>query len=80
VTEIYAAGEPKLAGVEARALAEAIRDHGHREVHFVAETDEIVPALRKLVRPDDLLLFMGAGDIGRLAARFLTNAEGGSDD
>jgi UDP-N-acetylmuramate--alanine ligase len=80
VTEIYAAGEPKLAGVEARGLAEAIRDHGHREVHFVAEAAEIVPALRKLVRPDDVVLFMGAGDIGRLAARFLSNAEGGSDD
>ncbi len=80
VTEIYAAGEPKLAGVEAHGLAEAIRDHGHREVHFVAETAEIVPTLRKLVRPDDLVLFMGAGDIGRLAARFFSDTEGGSDD
>ena len=80
LTEIYPAGETNLSGVEARSLVEAIRDRGHREVHWVAEMEEIIPTLRKLVRTGDALLFMGAGDIGRLAARFIREPEGGSDD
>ena len=80
VTEIYAAGESKLHGVEARDLVEAIRGHGHREVHWVAEAGEVVAKLRQLVRAGDALIFMGAGDIGQLAARFLEENEGGCDD
>ncbi|MCH6561075.1 MAG: UDP-N-acetylmuramate--L-alanine ligase [Deltaproteobacteria bacterium] len=80
VTEIYAAGESKLHGVEARDLVEAIRGHGHREVHWVAEAGEVVSKLRQLVRAGDALIFMGAGDIGQLAARFLEENEGGCDD
>ncbi len=80
VTEIYAAGEPKLEGVDARGLVEAIRERGHREVHWVAEPEKIVPKLRELVRTGDILIFMGAGDIGQLAARFLEENEGGCDD
>ncbi len=80
MTEIYAAGESKIHGVEARALAEAIRERGHREVHWVAEAGEIVPKLRELVRAGDALIFMGAGDIGRFAASFLEESEGGCGD
>jgi UDP-N-acetylmuramate--alanine ligase len=77
VTEIYAAGESKLPGVEARLLAEAIRHHGHREVYFVPELPDVLPRLRELTQPGDLLLIIGAGDINRLAAGFL---EQGGDD
>ncbi len=45
LTEIYAAGEQKIPGVEAAALAEAIRAHGHRDVRFLGELDAIAPAL-----------------------------------
>jgi len=80
VTEIYPAGEPKLPGVEARSLVRAIRERGHREVHWAAEESEIVPMLRRLVRAGDVLLIMGAGDIGRVAVNFLDDAEGGAND
>lgn len=80
MTEVYPAGEPELAGAQARSLAEAIRDHGHREVHWVPETAEVIPTLRRLARAGDLVLFMGAGDIGRLPARYLEDTEGGSGD
>ena len=77
LTEIYAAGEPKLAGVTGEVLAEAVRACGHRAVEFVPEKSAIVPRLRELVRPGDLVFFMGAGDIGRLAKEFLAS-DGGS--
>ncbi len=36
VTEVYAAGEDKIPGVDGGSLADRIRAHGHRDVHFVA--------------------------------------------
>jgi UDP-N-acetylmuramate--alanine ligase len=74
LTDIYAAGEPKIAGIDSATLADAIRDSGHRDVHLVSEREQIVPRLRELANPGDLVVFMGAGDIGRLADAYL---EGG---
>jgi UDP-N-acetylmuramate--alanine ligase len=79
LTEIYAAGEEKLAGVTAAALAEAVRACGHRAVEHVAEKSALVARLREVCRPGDVLIFMGAGDIGRLANDFLADGvTGGS--
>ena len=78
LTEIYAAGEEKLPGVTAAAVAEAVRACGHRAVEFVSEKSQIVPRLRELTRPGDLVFFMGAGDIGKLAREFLRPDGGGS--
>jgi UDP-N-acetylmuramate--alanine ligase len=71
LTEVYAAGEDKLAGASGADLAAAVRECGHRAVDFVAERAAIVPRLRELARPGDVLIFLGAGDIGRLAREYL---------
>jgi UDP-N-acetylmuramate--alanine ligase len=71
LTEVYAAGEDKLPGVSGASLAAAVRDCGHRAVDFVAERAAIVPRLRELARPGDVVIFLGAGDIGRLAREYL---------
>jgi UDP-N-acetylmuramate--alanine ligase len=71
VTEIYAAGEPKLPGVEARALAEAIAARGHRAVRFVPDLERIPEALVPELRDGDLVLTLGAGSVGRLGPRLL---------
>ncbi len=79
LTDIYAAGEEKLAGVSSAALAEAVRACGHRAVEYVGEKPALVTRLRALARPGDLVFFMGAGDIGRLASEFLA-PNGGSPE
>src|SRR5262245_53348879 len=61
LTEIYAAGEDKLPGIEASRLAEAIRAHGHRAVHFERDLDSALERLLELVRPGDLVVTLGAG-------------------
>ncbi len=71
LTEIYSAGEAKRPDVSSELLAEAARNCGHRQVHFVPERSELIQTLRALVRAGDVLLFMGAGDIGREAQAFL---------
>jgi len=66
LTDIYAAGEAALAGIDSDALARAIAQRSDTAILRVATIDEVVPALSELVQADDLLLLMGAGDVGRL--------------
>ena len=75
ITEIYAASEPKLPGVEAAGLAEAIRQRGHRDVRFIGELDAIAPALAPVLRDGDLVLTLGAGSITRLGPQLLAALE-----
>jgi UDP-N-acetylmuramate--alanine ligase len=71
LTEIYAAGEDKLPGVEAALLGDAIRDHGHRAVHFERDLDAALERLLEIVRPGDLVVTLGAGSITNLGARLV---------
>ncbi|MCB1845023.1 MAG: UDP-N-acetylmuramate--L-alanine ligase, partial [Halioglobus sp.] len=67
--EVYAAGEDPIAGADSRAIARAIRGRGGVEPVFVESFDEAVSLLRGLLADKDLVLTMGAGDVGGFAAR-----------
>jgi UDP-N-acetylmuramate--alanine ligase len=71
VTEIYAAGEDKIPGVEVAPLVEAIRAHGHRDASFVPDLDELAAQLARQLKPGDLVITLGAGTISGLGARLL---------
>jgi UDP-N-acetylmuramate--alanine ligase len=71
LTEIYAAGEPKLPGVEASVLADAIRARGHKDVRFVPDLERVPAALLPELRSGDLVLTLGAGSVSRLGPRLL---------
>ena len=66
--EVYAAGEAPIAGANGRALARAIRSRGAVEPVFVESLDDVQAILPDLLEDGDLVLTMGAGDIGAYAA------------
>lgn len=66
--EVYAAGETPIAGADGRAIARAVRGRGGVEPVFVESLDQLPGALQGLLAEGDLLLTMGAGDIGAFAA------------
>jgi UDP-N-acetylmuramate--alanine ligase len=68
VAPVYAAGEQPIEGVDAEALAEGIRAHGHRMVQTVSGPDDLANVLRDLAADGDLVICMGAGDITKWAA------------
>ena len=68
LTEVYAAGENQIAGADGRSIARAVRSRGAVEPVFVESLEDLVPALGSLLEDGDLLLTMGAGDIGSFAA------------
>jgi UDP-N-acetylmuramate--alanine ligase len=77
LTDIYGAGEDRIEGVETVGLYEGIRGHGHRDVTYIPEQKRIVEHLLKIVREEDLVITLGAGDIWQVADELLVRL--GSD-
>jgi UDP-N-acetylmuramate--alanine ligase len=71
LTEIYAAGEDKIAGIDAAALAGAARAAGHRDVRLIGELEEIPSALAPTLREGDLVITLGAGNVVAVGPRLL---------
>jgi UDP-N-acetylmuramate--alanine ligase len=63
--DIYAAGEPPIAGITGQALAEAIRAAGHKNVVFHSSMQEGIEELLRAARPGDAILTIGAGNVSR---------------
>jgi UDP-N-acetylmuramate--alanine ligase len=80
VMDIYPAGEAPIPGVHARDLAEGIAAHGHREVRYVdGDRQGILDYLCESTRSGDLVLTLGAGDVGQLGAELLARLGEGSE-
>jgi UDP-N-acetylmuramate--alanine ligase len=71
VTEIYGAGEDKIVGVESAPLVDAIRSHGHRQAHHVADLDDLLARVLRDAQPGDLVITLGAGNINTLGERII---------
>jgi UDP-N-acetylmuramate--alanine ligase len=67
VSEVYAAGERPISGADGRALCRAIRARGRVDPVFIEDIRQLPDALASLVAPDDVVVTLGAGDIGRAA-------------
>ncbi|TYT23006.1 UDP-N-acetylmuramate--L-alanine ligase [Luteimonas viscosa] len=67
LTEVYPAGEAPIAGADAKALARAIRARGRIDPVVVNGAQELAGVLPDVLQDGDLLLMMGAGDIGHAA-------------
>jgi UDP-N-acetylmuramate--alanine ligase len=78
VTEVYAAGEAPIAGADGRAICRAVRTRGRTEPVFVERVENLAEALRAVLHDGDVVLTMGAGNIGtaaqELRSRFAAGA------
>jgi UDP-N-acetylmuramate--alanine ligase len=71
ITTLYGAGEEPIPGVDSRSLYQGIRDHGHRAVHFCPSKEDSIALLLNEMRPGDLVLTLGAGDIHLIGTELL---------
>ena len=74
--EIYAAGEEPIDGADGRALARGIRVRGKVEPLFLKSAQEIPAALDAVLLDGDLVLTLGAGDIGGVPAALMQYFKG----
>ena len=71
LTEVYAAGEAPIAAADGRALARAVRARGRVEPVFVGSSGLLLEVLSDVLKDGDLLVMLGAGDIGQRAQDLL---------
>jgi UDP-N-acetylmuramate--alanine ligase len=71
VLDIYAASEAPIEGVTGLALAQRIRDFGHRCVEYTGTIEQSVQAVVEQVRDQDLVLTLGAGSVWQVGERVL---------
>lgn len=72
LTEIYPAGEKPIPGVEAKSLAESIRQQGHKAVQFLPDRTAIASYLASLVQAGDVVLTLGAGNVWQVGEELLS--------
>ena len=69
LAEVYAAGEAPIVAADGRALARALRVAGRVDPLFVDAIDAMPAAIAAQARDGDVVIVMGAGSIGSVAAR-----------
>jgi len=69
VLEVYAAGEEPVPGADSRTLCRAVRARGKVDPIFVGDPADLAQTLGAVLQDGDVLLTMGAGDIGGIAQR-----------
>jgi len=66
VTDIYPAGEERIEGIHGECLVEKIQAEGHPNVAYQPKTQKLAQQVGAVLKPGDILLTLGAGDIGRV--------------
>jgi UDP-N-acetylmuramate--alanine ligase len=69
LTEVYAAGEEPIQGASGRDLSRAVRVRGQVDPIFIEPVKELPGLLRGLLKDGDIVLTIGAGSIGAVAAK-----------
>lgn len=76
VTDVYPARETPIEGVSGELIADAAREYGHRDVHYLADKKDIPKFLETHVHDGDLVITLGAGDIHTFGKTFYHNGNG----
>ena len=66
MTDIYAAGEKEIEGIDSEGLCDGIRDSGHKDVIYIPARQAVVEHLLKTLQSRDMVITMGAGDIWKV--------------
>lgn len=74
--EVYPAGEAPIPGADSRSLCRSIRQRGTLEPVYAMNVEAAPALLRQLVRPGDIVLTQGAGNVGNLAKKLAEEGVG----
>ena len=72
VMDIFPAGEAPIENVHARDLVEGVHECGHKSAEYVEHRNGVNERLSHLLKPGDVLMTLGAGDVWKLGRDFLT--------
>jgi UDP-N-acetylmuramate--alanine ligase len=66
--DVYSAGEEPIAGADSRHLSRSIRTRGQIDPIFIEGIDGVPALIKDIVKPGDIVITQGAGNVGSLAA------------
>ncbi|MEO5718797.1 MAG: UDP-N-acetylmuramate--L-alanine ligase [Chthoniobacterales bacterium] len=69
ITDVYAASEAPLPGISGQTIADAISQHGHRNVSYQPRLDRLHGDLGRMLLEGDLILSLGAGNVHEQLAK-----------
>jgi UDP-N-acetylmuramate--alanine ligase len=75
ITDIYPSREAPIEGVTGKLIADAAKEYGHRQVHYVEDKKALPIRLNELAAPGDVIITMGAGDIYKYGQKFVAMLE-----
>ena len=70
-TDVYPAREERIDGVDGKMITDITQKFGHKNVHYVADKNDISEYLLNIVEDDDIVITMGAGDIWKYGEKFV---------
>ncbi|MGI6555556.1 MAG: UDP-N-acetylmuramate--L-alanine ligase [Bacillota bacterium] len=76
VNDIYSAGENPIAGVDAFNLVEEIKKNSNSNAMLIPHRADTIGFLKKTVKPGDMVLALGAGDVWKVGTGLLEALEG----
>lgn len=71
--EVYSAGEDPIPGADSRSLSRSIRQRGAVDPVFVDDVQKIPKILKDVLKPGDVLITQGAGNVGTISSRLATS-------
>ena len=74
VTEIFAAGESPIEGLDGSRVAAALGRHGHTSVSFEPDLAAVPDRLRESIRPGDVVVTLGAGSVWTVGEELIRSA------
>ncbi|MBV9999068.1 MAG: UDP-N-acetylmuramate--L-alanine ligase [Verrucomicrobia bacterium] len=75
VTEVYAASERPIAGVDGNLIVSSARAQGFDQVHYFPKRQALHREVGRVARPGDLIISLGAGDIHEEAAKLVQDLQ-----
>ena len=71
VTDVYPAREDPIPKVSGELIYLAAKEYGHKNAFYVPQKEKVAPFLQKIVKENDMVITMGAGDIHKIGTEFL---------
>ncbi len=63
ICDVFSAGEEAIPGATSEELAKAVRNNDHADVTYIPKREDLAASLAEIVRPGDIVITLGAGDI-----------------
>jgi UDP-N-acetylmuramate--alanine ligase len=68
ISPVYTAGEAAIEGVDSEALVSGLKQRGHHSASYINNADDLAKKLAEIIKPKDMVVCLGAGDITKWAA------------